>query len=75
MAKVLYLHGSSVGPYGRKTEWLEGHGHCIVGRSRLPYAHDYASLTGCSATRAEHLLATASPSECPAKRRSQPAMT
>jgi hypothetical protein len=37
MAKVLYLHGSSVGPSGRKTEWLEGHGHPVVGRPRLPY--------------------------------------
>jgi hypothetical protein len=34
---VLYLHGSSVGPHGRKTEWLEGHGHPVVGQPTLPY--------------------------------------
>jgi hypothetical protein len=37
MAKLLYLHGSSVGPYGPLTEWLEANGHVIVGRPRLPY--------------------------------------
>src|SRR4051794_28133114 len=37
MARVLYLHGSSAGPYGDKTEHLERHGYEIVGRPRLPY--------------------------------------
>jgi pimeloyl-ACP methyl ester carboxylesterase len=37
MARILYLHGSSAGPFGLKTEYLERHGHLIVGRPRLPY--------------------------------------
>ncbi len=36
MARLLYLHGSSAGPHGSKTEYLERHGHEVVGR-RLPY--------------------------------------
>ncbi len=37
MARILYLHGSSAGPFGSKTDLLERHGHLIVGRPRLPY--------------------------------------
>jgi hypothetical protein len=37
MTRILYLHGSSAGPFGPKTEHLERHGHEVVGRPRLPY--------------------------------------
>jgi hypothetical protein len=37
MARILYLHGSSAGPFGPKTHWLEVGGHTIAGRPRLPY--------------------------------------
>lgn len=37
MARILYLHGSSAGPFGDKTEHLERNGHEVVGRPRLPF--------------------------------------
>jgi hypothetical protein len=37
MARILYLHGSSASPFGGKAEFLERHGHEVVGRLRLPY--------------------------------------
>jgi hypothetical protein len=37
MARVLFLHGSNAGPHGPQAEYLERHGHLIVGRPRLPY--------------------------------------
>ena len=30
MARILYLHGSSAGPFGIPTELLERHGHEVV---------------------------------------------
>src|SRR5262245_46162726 len=37
MARVLYLHGSGGGPFGRRLNWLEAHGHPVVARPSLPY--------------------------------------
>src|SRR5262245_24306718 len=37
MARVLYLHGSGGGPFGRRLSWLEAHGHPVVARPSLPY--------------------------------------
>jgi len=37
MARILFLHGSSAGPFGDKTEHLERHGHDVVGRPRPRY--------------------------------------
>src|SRR5262245_66128549 len=37
MARVLYLHGSGGGPFGRRLNWLEAHGHPVVARPSLPF--------------------------------------
>ena len=31
MARILYLHGSSAGPFSDKADHLERHGHHVVG--------------------------------------------
>src|SRR4051794_2985535 len=37
MSRLLYLHGSSAGPFGSKTAFLERQGHEVAGRPLLPY--------------------------------------
>ncbi len=37
MARILFLHDSSAGPFDDMTEHPERHGHEVVGLPRLPY--------------------------------------
>jgi len=46
MARILYLNGSSAGPFGDKTEYLKQHGHEVVGHLRLPYSVTPAARGG-----------------------------
>jgi hypothetical protein len=34
MARIIFLRGSSAGPFGDKTDHLERYGHHLVGRPR-----------------------------------------